>query len=199
LFAGVQELNNFFQSELSEIFDWILETMTISWNNPQHLLVFTYCINMFFLYIKIYITNFSLGYWKMKENLIRNPEDLKHLKPSDEYTPLPTNTNGKMEEQITNHERTTNIQRNEFESFIPFIFASTSFIFAFLLIPHPSETAKWVHFAGATFFMTSFTVFRYIYAFVYFQGLQPWRTIFFACGTTCLCLTSIWSVVVAFV
>jgi uncharacterized MAPEG superfamily protein len=154
---------------------------------------------MFFLFIKVYITNFSLGYWKFKENLIRNPEDLKNLQPKNEYTPLPTNTNGKTEQHITNHERTTNIQRNEFESFIPFIFASTSFIFVFLLIPHPSETAKWVHFAGATFLMTSFTVFRYIYAIVYFQGLQPWRTIFFAFGMTCLCLTSIWSVVIAFV
>jgi uncharacterized MAPEG superfamily protein len=174
--------------------------MTITWDNPQHLFVIVYLINLQLLFVKVLITNFSLGFWKAKENKIKNPEDLKFM-PSKYKDQVQEDqpTEIKENEQISKTERTSNIQRNEFENLIPFIFSSTSFIVAFLIIPHDSNVAKWIHFSGGTVCMFGFTINRYIYSLVYFLGLQPWRSLFFAGAGLCNIILLLWSFVCIFV
>ena len=79
------------------------------------------------------------------------------------------------------------------------LFVSTNLMIAVSIIPHVSQTEIWVHFIGGTILLFSFTLVRFAYAFVYFIGFTPLRSIGFALGSLINILILIWSIVALFV
>ena len=171
----------------------VFEEMAIE-QKPQHIFYLVYFLNMFILFLKVYMTNFALGYHKFKENKRNIPEDESYSSFFKKYNLMSSSegTTNSSTSQLGNTERFQNIARNEFENFLPFIFSSTCFLISFVTLPH-TEVENWVHFVAGTIFMCGFTILRILFSMFYQCGLQPFRTISFFGAFLCNCSLMMWS------
>eukprot|EP01080_Neovahlkampfia_damariscottae_P005010 gene5010-8608_t len=167
--------------------------MAITWNNPQHLYLLMYIINNCLLAMKLSFTASCTGAFRGIEKKYKQPDDAKFFGKKEENK-LTEESSEPSQPKIYKVDRIVGTHQNEVENFLLHLFVSTNLMVAITIVPHSIEAA-WVHFIGGTILLFSFTLVRYVYAFFYFIGLAPARSLLFLGGTIINMTILVWSII----
>jgi len=178
--------------------------MSISFSNPQHLLLFISIINFLLLSVKLLVSSFLTSYYRVKDHVPASEEDRRKNFSSTQQAQEVDYENKSILDNDTHHNSSKNVDRmkrihaNEVENLLLFLFVAGAFLIGVFSFPKLNDTSMFIHcFAGSLLF-SMFTVSRYFFFTSYFFELQPWRSISYLLSVLLAIITLCWAVVAAF-